>query len=127
MMKATHCWGLSPYLLKTLNPPNRRCILPVWLYTEMAAITFLPPANTTKASQYSTVWRTSEEDWEPFKARIRQLYLEEDKPLKDVMAIMERDYGFKATSGSQLLFLHNSHLMPPQCEDVQKPHNQMEA
>jgi hypothetical protein len=49
-------------------------------------------------SQGSTVWSTSKEDWEPFRARIRQLYLEEDRPLKDVMAIMERDHGFKATS-----------------------------
>jgi Clr5 domain len=64
----------------------------------MAAINFLPPSNAMTMSQGSTVWRTSEEDWEPFRARIRQLYLEEDRPLKDVMAIMERDYGFKATS-----------------------------
>jgi hypothetical protein len=51
-------------------------------------------------SMSSTWWPTSEEDWEPHRARIRQLYLEEDRTLKDVMAIMEREQGFKATSGS---------------------------
>jgi hypothetical protein len=74
----------------------------------MAAITFLLPFNAMTMSQGPTVWRTSEGDWEPFKARIRQLYLDEDRPLKDVMAIMERDYGFKATSDPSSFFLHNS-------------------
>jgi hypothetical protein len=46
----------------------------------------------------STKWRTSEEDWEDHRARIRRLYLEEDRSLKDVMAIMKREHGFKATS-----------------------------
>jgi hypothetical protein len=46
----------------------------------------------------ATKWRTSEEDWEDHRARIRRLYLEEDRTLKDVMAIMEREHGFKATS-----------------------------
>jgi hypothetical protein len=65
---------------------------------EMAAITFLPPSDAMTMSQGPTVWRTSEEDWEHFRAHIRQLYLEEDRPLKDVMTVMKRDYGFKATS-----------------------------
>jgi hypothetical protein len=46
----------------------------------------------------STKWRTSEEDWEHHRALIRRLYLEEGRTLKGVMAIMEREHGFKATS-----------------------------
>jgi hypothetical protein len=65
----------------------------------MAAITFLPRANATTMSMSSTKWPTSEEDWEPHKARIRRLYSEEDRPLMEVMAIMERDHSFKATFG----------------------------
>jgi Clr5 domain len=38
------------------------------------------------------------EDWEQYRTPIRKLYLEEDMPLKDVMAIMERRHGFYATS-----------------------------
>jgi hypothetical protein len=65
----------------------------------MAAITFPSPANAATMSMSSTKWPTSEEDWEPHRARIRKLYLEEDRPLKEVMAIMEREHDFKATSG----------------------------
>ena len=66
----------------------------------MATFTFLPPPNAVTMSQGSTVWPTSEPDWERHRALIRQLYLGEDKPLKDVMAIMEHEHGFKATSDS---------------------------
>jgi hypothetical protein len=51
----------------------------------------------------ATRWRTSEEDWEHHRARIRQLYLDEDRPLKEVMAIMQREHGFKATSDTEFL------------------------
>ncbi|KAI5458458.1 hypothetical protein BGZ63DRAFT_416128 [Mariannaea sp. PMI_226] len=37
------------------------------------------------------------EAWESFKGTIRSLYLEERKPLKEVMAIMADKYGFQAT------------------------------
>jgi hypothetical protein len=65
----------------------------------MAAITFLPPADAGTMSIPSTKWRISEADWEPYRARIKELYLEEDRSLKEVMAIMEREHDFKATSG----------------------------
>jgi hypothetical protein len=42
-------------------------------------------------------WPRCEEDWEKHQARIKQLYLEDDKPLKDVMAIMETAHLFKAS------------------------------
>ncbi|KFA76673.1 hypothetical protein S40288_04420 [Stachybotrys chartarum IBT 40288] len=37
------------------------------------------------------------EAWEQFKTTIRSLYLEERKPLKEVMSIMADKYGFQAT------------------------------
>lgn len=37
------------------------------------------------------------EAWESFKSTIRALYLEERKPLKEVMSIMADKYGFQAT------------------------------
>ena len=37
------------------------------------------------------------EVWEIHRPTIKRLYLDEDKTLKDVMAIMQRDYGHKAT------------------------------
>lgn len=41
--------------------------------------------------------RPTQHDWNTHRVRLRQLYLEEDKTLKEVMAIMERDHGFKPT------------------------------
>lgn len=37
------------------------------------------------------------EAWEQYKSTIRTLYLEERKPLKEVMSIMSEQYGFQAT------------------------------
>ncbi|KAH6603285.1 clr5 domain-containing [Trichoderma cornu-damae] len=37
------------------------------------------------------------EAWEQYKSTIRTLYLEERKPLKEVMSIMSEKYGFQAT------------------------------
>jgi hypothetical protein len=72
----------------------------------MAAITFLPPSKATTMSISATKWRTSEEDWEHHRARIRQLYLDEDRPLKEVIAIMQREHGFKATSDTEFSSTH---------------------
>jgi hypothetical protein len=65
----------------------------------MATSTFFPPANVTTMSMSSTKWPTTEKDWEPHRSRITQLYLVEDRHLQEVMVTMERDHGFKATSG----------------------------
>jgi Clr5 domain len=94
---------------------------------EMAAITFLPPSNATIMSMSSTKWHTSDQDWEPHRARIKQLYLEEDRPLKEVMAIMQRDHGFKATSGPGSTYVEILNLTLRQCKYVQESHNEMEA
>ena len=37
------------------------------------------------------------EDWTRHRPLIKRLYVDEDRTLKDVMAIMARDYGHKAT------------------------------
>lgn len=37
------------------------------------------------------------EAWDSFKLTIKQLYLEERRPLKEVMQIMADQYGFQAT------------------------------
>jgi hypothetical protein len=39
----------------------------------------------------------STEDWTRNQQLIKRLYVDEDRTLKDVMAIMERDHGHKAT------------------------------
>ncbi|KAI0447243.1 hypothetical protein F4803DRAFT_546458 [Xylaria telfairii] len=41
-------------------------------------------------------WATPD-DWDAHQATIRRLYLDEKRPLKDVVVIMETDYGFRAT------------------------------
>lgn len=49
------------------------------------------------ASKGSTSKWASLDDWEKFKPHIKQLYVEEDRTLKDVMAIMASKYGHHAT------------------------------
>src|SRR5450755_2404214 len=88
-------WVLPNPHSSTQQPASSRpfCLL------EMATVAFPPVSNATTISIGFTRRPTCEEDWEPHRARIRQLYLEEDRTLKDVMGIMEREHGFKATSG----------------------------
>ncbi|KAI1329946.1 Clr5 domain-containing protein [Xylariaceae sp. FL0255] len=42
-------------------------------------------------------WATPE-DWDAHQGTIRRLYLDEKRPLKDVVVIMESEYGFRATA-----------------------------
>ncbi|KAI1434806.1 Clr5 domain-containing protein [Xylaria sp. CBS 124048] len=42
-------------------------------------------------------WATPE-DWDAHQETIRRLYLDEKRPLKDVVVIMETEYGFRATA-----------------------------
>lgn len=46
-------------------------------------------------SRHAT-WATPE-DWDAHQETIRRLYLDEKRPLKDVVVIMESEYGFRAT------------------------------
>ncbi len=41
--------------------------------------------------------RPSRTDWDRLRPIIKRLYVDEDKKLADVMAIMARDYGHRAT------------------------------
>jgi hypothetical protein len=36
-------------------------------------------------------------DWDRYREVLRNLYLTDDESLKEIMAIMERKYGFSAT------------------------------
>jgi hypothetical protein len=36
-------------------------------------------------------------EWNRFRPVIKHLYVDEEKTLKEVMAVMERDYGHRAT------------------------------
>jgi hypothetical protein len=47
------------------------------------------PAATPK-------WVTSEKAWNSQRDVIKELYLQQDKTIKEVMAIMEREHHFKA-------------------------------
>ena len=40
----------------------------------------------------------SQADWDRHRPLIAQLYIEQGKPLKEVVDILERDHGFKATA-----------------------------
>ena len=40
----------------------------------------------------------SDEEWEKHRDIIKHLYIDEDKSLSEIMADMERSYGFCATS-----------------------------
>jgi hypothetical protein len=55
------------------------------------------PVRPTTAMTSHVQWPKSEEDWTKRRARIKQLYLDDDKPLKEVMAIMETTHLFRAS------------------------------
>lgn len=56
-------------------------------------------------------WAKSEE-WETHKEKIRQLYCIRDKPLKQVMEIMETEHEFHATY-VDVLPVHSIESVPP--------------
>ena len=57
----------------------------------------LTPAGTPARKDWATT-----EDWEKSRETFKQLYLDQDKSLKEVMTIMERDHAFYATSVLQV-------------------------
>jgi hypothetical protein len=57
---------------------------------------FAIPSNVPMASS-SRGRPVSAEDWEKNRETISQLYSTENKPLEEVMNVMELQYGFKAT------------------------------
>lgn len=70
-------------------------------------------------------WATSEAEWNAQKGRIRQLYLEDNKPLKEVMIIMKREHAFNATSVPRMHPFLELQLTLRQHGHVQEPHQQM--
>jgi hypothetical protein len=64
----------------------------------------LPPVLPNRRGQLSA------EDWEEQRPRIEQLYSTEDKSLDDVIKLMEREYGFRATYA---ILLHSSFATSP--------------
>ena len=52
------------------------------------------PMNMT--ASHSTGWAAKEE-WTKHEADIKQLYVHEKKPLKEVKSLMESQHGFRAT------------------------------
>lgn len=48
--------------------------------------------SLTKSRRWAT-----EQDWDLHKKRIESLYVVENKSLNEVMAVMETDFGFRAT------------------------------
>jgi len=60
----------------------------------MADAPLLEPEAVATAS---TLGYASKSEWERIRPIIRRLYVDEDKTLKEVMAIMARDYGHQAS------------------------------
>jgi hypothetical protein len=56
---------------------------------------------------------SSEEEWDVQRDRIRQLYLDEGKILKEVMTVMEHEHAFKATSVERRSNKEGRHLIDP--------------
>ena len=76
-----------------LVPFEDRMVSPRRLFSTKESTTGLASTAMTHSLRYAT----SKDDWDTQKSRIRKLYLEENKSLKDVMAEMEQVYRFKAT------------------------------
>ena len=55
------------------------------------------PRHRRDTSSETGKKRIPSEQWEAKRGIITQLYHEENKSLKEVMDILERDYGFSAT------------------------------
>ena len=75
----------------------------------------VPSSNDIEApmhmtASHSTGWAVREE-WTKREAEIRQLYVHENKTLKEVKCLMESRHGFKATSVLCAVFPNRTHLM----------------
>ena len=70
--------------------------IPVSMRTEgFLAMTENAPSLAGRAMK--NAWATPD-DWERFRDTIKQLYLDQNKSLKEVMTMMDRDHDFHATS-----------------------------
>ena len=64
-----------------------------YLQVDMEGL-FPGPEEVATASSSTHPTRT---EWDLFRPVIKRLYVDEEKTLKEVMAVMERDYGHRAT------------------------------
>ena len=68
------------------------------LCTMSAATVQGPRSSQRHKSSHSANGRPPrEEDWERHRETIKRLYLDKKKPLREVMVIMAREHGHKAT------------------------------
>lgn len=58
-------------------------------------------------------------EWERVKDVVRRLYMEEKRPLRDVVVILERRFGFRAT-----YVLHHFNAIVPRLSEEQRTHVQ---
>lgn len=57
-----------------------------------------PPQLTTyRLPTRTALPSVSDEPWTTYKPIIQRLYIEEQRPLKEVMQIMEAEHGFRST------------------------------
>lgn len=55
-------------------------------------------------------WQNSQSSyWEQYKPVMRRLYIDEERPLREVSEIMEKDFGFRATYVFPLQLWHWLH------------------
>lgn len=52
------------------------------------------PASSGRSGTRANMRRDRNSEWARHMPTIKRLYIDEDRPLKEVMAIMSRDYGF---------------------------------
>lgn len=64
---------------------------------EVSAVTMALPVKTRKRKAPTL----KEKDWEPYKIRVLQLHVNQDKPLTEVKALMEES-GFQADYANKL-------------------------
>ncbi|KAH7309495.1 hypothetical protein B0I35DRAFT_482264 [Stachybotrys elegans] len=69
----------------------------VQVSSPLTATNLTPSSLRTPAASRASREQVPAEAWEQFKTTIRSLYLEERKPLKEVMSIMAEKYNFQAT------------------------------
>ncbi|KAK2034910.1 hypothetical protein LX32DRAFT_633771 [Colletotrichum zoysiae] len=102
-------WGMSAFFgdpndnFESIVSPRAAMLLIQDLGIRPAPSAFAPPATKTfvipPARENGAPIRRPEtqEDWESKKETIRDLYLDENLPLKDLMSIMSSKYAFSAT------------------------------
>ncbi len=90
---STAAWGLEPL-------PTAEELLPEKVFTP-AATEFdpiIPDSIVQAGKRKRRAPTTKDHHWEPLKARIIELHTEEKLPVKKLMAVIQEETGFDATS-----------------------------